>query len=319
MTVSHAGALAALVALLLAPCSIARAEDRPLAEAIVVSRSDACVEADALVRQVATWLGRDGVDAALGVVVEVEGSAASFEITRDGQAVASRRFDRLPADCADRRAALALAIALGLDAAILDSLGAPAEARADTPPPPPAAPRPPRGERLAFSLEGEALLLVEVLPELALAGAASVALSAGEGVRLRAGVLASQQVGTGLGRGHADLSLLAGRGDACYARTLEGEISLGGCASVLAGAVLAAGRGLPTVRSTEIPWVALDARAEARWMPADPLAISVAVEALFPVLRPRLEVGDGSGGVLHARTLPVAGIVIAIGAALVID
>lgn len=311
-------AVAALFALSLALPSLARAEDRPLADAVIVSTPDECVDAPALVQQVATWLRRDGVDAAFGVVVDVQGTAASFHITRDGQPVASRSFDELPADCADRRAALGLAIALGLDAAVLDSLGVPSP---DEEPPPdePPAPRPPRGERLAVALEAEALLALEVLPEPALAGAVSVAVATGEGVRLRAGALATQEVGTSLGRGGADLALVAGRADVCFGRTLESVISLGGCGGALAGALLAAGRDLPTVRSEEIAWVALAARAEARWMPADPLAISLAVDALFPVLRPRLEVGDGSGGVLAARDLPAAGVAIVIGAALVID
>ena len=157
------------------------------------------------------------------------------------------------------------------------------------------------------------------LPEVALGGAASVALFTGEGVRVRAGVLATQRIGTSLGRGGADLSLLAGRADVCYARTLENELSLGGCAGALAGVVFASGRDLPTVASAEVPWVALAARAEVRWMPADLLAISLALDALIPLLRPRLEVGDGSGGVLAARTLPVAGAAIVLGASLVID
>ncbi|MDQ3035057.1 MAG: hypothetical protein M3Y87_21800, partial [Myxococcota bacterium] len=101
----------------------ASADDRPLADAITVASPDECLERDALVAHVETWLGRASIASELGVVVEGDADEVSFLVTRGGEPIATRRFDRLPRACADRRAALSLAIALAIDAAILESLG----------------------------------------------------------------------------------------------------------------------------------------------------------------------------------------------------
>lgn len=320
--------LAALVTAL-ATVAPARAQDRALGDAITIGEGDPCLQAAGLVAHVGTWLGRDRIAAELGVIVESGGDEASFAITRHGEQTATRRFERLPAACEDRRAVIALAIALALDAAILESIGIPAPQPAPPPgtapvpvaPPeaPPPVPRPPPGERPAFSLEAEALLLVEVLPEVALAGGVAVAGLLGGGFRIRVGFLATQRIGTPLGRGSADAALLAGRVDGCFARTVAENLLLGGCVSALVGAVLSEGHGFATVRSAEIPWVGGAGRAELRWMPVDVLALGVGIEGLFSIVRPRLDVGDGFGGVLEARSLPPAGLGVAISASMVIE
>ena len=320
---------ASVLLVVLTAAGPARAQERSLAEAITVAEGDPCLDVDGLVAHVATWLGRDRIAAELGVVVEtsvvVETGAtdASFAITRAGERTATRRFDDLPVECADRRAVIALAIALALDAAVLESIGIPApeperppvHGEPDVPPPP----RAPAGERPAFSLEAEGMLLVEVLPELALAGAVSIAGLLGGGFRLRGGVVATQRLGTAIGHGAAEMTLVAGRIDGCYAPAVTDGLLLGGCVGALAGALLAEGRGFAYVRTTEIPWIGAAARAELRWLPASALALGLAVEGLFSIVRPRLDVGDGAGGVLAARSLPPAGLGVVLSAAMVIE
>ena len=79
-------------------------------------------------------------------------------------------------------------------------------------------------------------------------------------------------------------------------------------------------KNLPAVvRSAEIPWVGGAARAELRWMPVEVLALGLAFEGLFAIVRPRLDVGDGLGGVLDARSLPPAGLGVVLSAAMVIE
>lgn len=305
----------------------ARAEDRPLAAAISVASPDVCLEPDAVVAHVGSWLDRDVISSELGVVVEGDGDAVSFVVTRDGAPIATRRFDRLPPVCADRRAAIALAIALAIDAAILESLGITpavavehAEAPTDAPTPAPSPPsRAPPGERAALSIEAEALVLVEVLPDVALAGAVAVAWVIGGGVRLRVGVLATQRAGIAIATGAAELSLVAARLDGCYGRTVASGLLLGGCVGVASGVAMTQGRDFAVVFAPLVPWTAAAVRAELRWLPWDVLALTLAAEGVFSLVRPRLQVTDGVGGLLDSRTLPAAGLAIAIGAALVIE
>jgi hypothetical protein len=314
-------ALCAAAALAAAPARAQPAEPaaRPLAEAVSIARGDECVDAAALVPLVEAWLGRSSVATELGVVVEADAAEASFAITRGGVPSASRRFDRLPPGCAERRAVVALAIALALDAAILESLGIVVERPPALGPQP--APEPEAGpaDALAVEFQAEAVLALEVLPEVSFAGAASLALHVAPGVRVRAGVLATQRVGAALAHSAVEMSLLAGRADGCYAARLDPNVALGGCVGALAGAALAGGRGFAVDRSAEVPWIAAAARFEVRWTPWDLLALSAALDGFFALVRPRLELTDGFGSVLDARTLSPAGVAIALGAALIVD
>lgn len=309
-------ALAFAAVCIACPATLAIAQDRPVAEALALAGSDACLERATLAEHVRSWLGRTEVAAELGIVVQPGPDTASFSVTRAGRVVATRRFDALPRECNDRRAVLALAIALALDAAVLESLGlASAPERAA----PPSVRRAPAGERPALSLEAEASLLVEVLPEVALAGAASVAWLLGEGIRLRAGAIGTQRVGAAIGHGAADVMLLAGRFDGCFGRVAAPGLLLGGCVGVLAGAVLAQGRGFVPSRSPDVPWVAAAPRAELRWRPWDALALTLAVDGSFAIVRPKLDVDDGAGTVIASRSAPAAGLAVAVGAAMVIE
>jgi hypothetical protein len=327
--VLRAGLGLSLVTLSLLAAS-ARADERPVAEAIGVAAApdEACVDGASLASAVRGWLGRDAIAVELEVAVEVGAESTTIHLRRSGASIGARTFDRLPTACADRRAVLALAIALAIDAALLESIGiaplaaapaAPTEPPPDPEPAPVEPPRAPAGERVAVSIEAEAVLAIEVLPDVALAGAASVAVLLGGGARLRAGVLATQRSGTPIAHGSAALSLVAGRIDGCYGRVVAAHILLGGCAGVLAGGVLAEGVGFAEVYAPTIPWVAGAVRAELRWLPWDVLALGVSVEGLFVMVRPRLDLGDGEGGTLAARILPPAGVAIALGAALLIE
>ncbi|AKF10382.1 hypothetical protein [Sandaracinus amylolyticus] len=317
--------LIALVACCVAPAPT-RAQERALTDAITVDGRDPCLEAPRLATQVGAWLERDRIADALGVSVRTDAGATSFVITHGGEEVATRRFDRLPSECPDRRAAVALAIALALDAAILESIGipAPAPAVAPTPTPDPTPPRvdpppPPAGERPAFSIELEAWLALELLPDPALGGLLAVSWIIDPGVRIRGGVLATQLVGASVVPGGADVSLLTGRIDACVDRSVLPHVLLGGCAGVLGGALLTSGRDLPTVYAPVLPWAGAAVRAELRWLPVDPLALTIGAEGVFSFVQPRLDVGDGTGGVVASRSLSTAGLAIVIATALVIE
>lgn len=308
----------ALVGALLAPAP-ARAEEVEIAR-IVAAHGDACLAEPALAAQVAGWLGRERFEGELGVRVEADAGSrgATIHIAHRGADVASRRFEHLPERCEDRRAVIALAIALALDAALLESLGVAAPEHGERSEPTTPA-RPPAGERPALSLEAEALLFVELLPDVALAGSVAVAALLGEGVRVRLGAIATQRGGAPIASGSAELSLVGGRADGCFGRVVAPSVFVGGCAGAIVGAAFAEGRALLVTRTAEIPWVLAIGRAELRWLPLDALAFTVGFDAHFAIVRPRLEVGDGAGGIVDARSVPGAGVAIALGAAMVIE
>src|SRR5690606_3920344 len=97
------------------------------------------------------------------------------------------------------------------------------------------------------------------------------------------------------------------------------RLFVGGCLGVLAGGLLSEGRDFAMTFAPAIPWVAAALRAEVRWLPWDVLALTLAAEGLSPVVRPRIELGDGRGGVLAARDLPPIGVMIALGVALLVE
>ena len=113
---------------------------QPVAEAVTVPADDACLS-PGLASPIATWLGRDEVRADLTVEVVIGDDAIGFVLRRAGEIRVERMLSPAPADCADRRAALGLAIAMALDAAVLEAF---------VPPPPepePTEPRPARAGR----------------------------------------------------------------------------------------------------------------------------------------------------------------------------
>ena len=97
---------------------------RPLAEAITVPADDACL-ARGLSEPVSTWLGRAQVRGDLAVEVTADEMSVGFVLRRSGEIRVERTLSPAPADCADRRAALGLAIAMALDAAVLEALAPP--------------------------------------------------------------------------------------------------------------------------------------------------------------------------------------------------
>jgi hypothetical protein len=88
-----------------------------------VSDADACLTSRELVSSACAWLGRSHVDRALSIRVAVgrQGRAADVALPRGEEVLGLRRFDELPAECSDRRALLGLAIALAIDATLLDA------------------------------------------------------------------------------------------------------------------------------------------------------------------------------------------------------
>ncbi|HMJ10357.1 MAG TPA: hypothetical protein VK524_03070, partial [Polyangiaceae bacterium] len=201
-------------ALTCAPWSAA-APAREIADAVTVN-PNACLERGSLAREISRWLKREQVDAGLSVAVQVTEARAggvSFFIRRDGVLVGERAFPKLEGTCAELRAALGLAIALALDASVLDSLGvrpAPQQSASGV------GPQRSTSQR-TFSADAGISGLANVLPEPALGVTAGVDVLLVDPLDARLSVLAAGPVSFAVGAGDARASIVAGQIAACGA------------------------------------------------------------------------------------------------------
>jgi len=293
---------------------------RPLSEAVVVEGATDCLDRGALVRRIARWLRSETVDARIAVVVrkEGDGDVVGFVIRRDGVALAERRFDEPPEDCNDLRAALGLAIALAIDATILESLGTreqpphPPPPAAERPAPPP--PRPPPDDRpqTGLALAAEAQGSAGILPAPAVGVATAIEVRPASFFSIRAGAVGTFPVRTTVGDGAVDVSHVAGGALACFAND-RGRLELRLCLGAAAGQVLAQGSDFDRSLGADILWVAAEGRLEGRWRLVRPLAIAVAVSGFVPLVRPRLDVERTDGSVSSSRLFPAWGGALALG------
>jgi hypothetical protein len=297
----------------------AQAPIRPLRDAVSVARETECLGIDALLPHLRVWLRRDEVEGRISVVVEEEGQGASFVVLHDGRPHAVRRFDRLPGACEDRRAALSLAIALAIDAAVLDRLGVTVEeAPIEAPPTVEPIPEPPIASRPSVRLElaMESQLLIEVLPEVAagwLVGARMVLEGAFE-VAVSGWV--SSISSSALDPGRVDVQLAGARLDLCARRPID-VITLRGCVGAAGGAALGRGRDVPRERETTVAFVGALARVGLALAVTEWLALELALDGWVAILRPRFDlVLPPTGAVVQSASLPVGGGALALGLAL---
>ena len=294
----------------------APADERPLSEAVSVASADECVTGAALAAHLGSWLGRDTLDARIVIVVEVGAGEAAFEILADGASVGTRRFDRLPAECADRRAVISLAISLALDDGVLDAFTAPpalgtGEAVAGAAPALVLAsvPTPPAADaRVGVALEIEAAALVGLLFDPVLLGAVDVRVLLPDGLSLRVGAIVSGVAAGALGAGQVEVALRGGRASVCLGRVVAAPVAIEGCLGAWAGAVHAEGRGFSADRAVDLGLVAPTARIAVRIEPLPWLAFFVGIEGVVSVLRPRVLVeGSGTGRDLGDVGLSIGG------------
>ncbi|MCC7538869.1 MAG: hypothetical protein IT379_21770 [Deltaproteobacteria bacterium] len=315
---------------------------RDVRDAVSTPDGAACLGRGDVAERVAQWLGRDVVDGALSIVVEIadaEERDVAFVIVRGDEVIARRRFPSLPSACGDRRAVLSLAIAIAIDATVLDALGV-----ASSEPPPPsrlerspaaamsadaARPSPPpargvrrrvpaagrRGSRpLRFVAVAYAGASAGLLPVPALFGGASLELRIADRWALRVGGHATAITDVPLGRGAAESQLLVGRGDGC-ALVPVGVLGIELCAGVLAGVLEARGRGYTHPASTRLAAAWALAGVGIAWPRGSPVSLRLALDGLATVVRPSLVVEGAAGQVLATRRGPIAAVASAVGVA----
>jgi hypothetical protein len=288
---------------------------RPLDEALVLEPGATCLERERLVRRVERWLQRDRVDATLRV--EVHGDRTDrhrivFVIDRGEGDRALRTIDDGPPDCDQLHAALALSIALAIDA----NLGFGSEP----------VPELPDDDALVAGKEtprylklGAALMLHAtsgLLTDVSAGASARLELGFMQWLDLRLGAFGSTVDGQTIpdvSPGTFAARLLAGRADGCLAHPI-GKLRLMACAGGMAGVFVAEGHGFAGDPGTaHKPWAALvggfELQAElARW-----LALAVAVDLVVPFGTRRIQVFDALGNPSRPRTLTSVAVLVGAG------
>lgn len=309
----------------LSVASTARADERPLRDALSVNGAPACLDVDSVAAHVIAWLGRDVLDARLSAIVEVgaDDRQAGFVLLRGGAPIARREFEALPSACDDRRAAFSLALALAIDATLLESLGiepreepaAPAPAPVPSRPPPRVEPPPPDDLELAVRIDAAGSLFVGTLADPVIGASGGIALAIDDLFAVRVGASAGAADEIAISNGIATAELVALHLHACLLTT-ESVFALEGCAGMSGGIVFADGSGFEDSRATELAWLAPSVRLASRVPAGSAIAVLIAVEGFVSVLRPILEVRARDGLVTHSETLGTAGFSVSLGLAL---
>lgn len=320
------------------PATVPSGERVAVADALDLDPGATCLEHDRLVEQVVTWLERDELDPRLTVAVvgdPTEVRTLRFTLHDRGTPIAERTFAPGPSSCDDLHSVVALAIALAVDATVLESVGiTPAPPTEPEPAPEPAplpepertetsepsplpdlAPRP-RPWALRASLRG--LLTVGVPPTLG--GGGQLGLEAGwrDLVDVQLGVLATsagaQPVDAGAqssGEATLAVTLVAGRADACVGPQLR-RVRPRLCGGVLAGAALAEGRGFRDDYRATLPWLAVALGGDVRVGLSARTALSFGLDGLVSLVRPVFDVREDFE-VRQLRELPRFGAAIGMG------
>jgi hypothetical protein len=308
--------------------ALASTDDRPLAEAIAVEGEAACLERGRLAEHAEAWLGRDRLDGRLDVVATEREDAVVFQLRRDGEVRVERTIEPAPRECADRQAALGLAIALAIDASVLESIvpAPPPVEPTPTPAPTPAPPprnepvrdaSPPVAQRLGVSLLLGPVALFEVLDHAAFGGEIGVELRPIEFMDVRLGLLAAGGLPTALAGGEIAPVLVGGRADACPARSFVRErLRLRLCVGIAAAAAIARGRDFTANRSPAVPWSAALAGGEAEVRLATRVGLRAHASMVAPFVRPSFVVRDEAGNVVDSSDVPPIGAWIGLGLAI---
>jgi hypothetical protein len=259
-------------------------EEKPLRDAIRLEMPSPCFDRDSLADAVEEWLERDTVDA--GVVVRVlDGRDTAFSIAVDGGPPLSRSFDSLPGDCDAQRNALALSIALAIDA-VAPSSG-------------------PKRERQRFALNLDALLLSALPEEVAVGGGVSGQYALTPAVWPEIGVVVA------VSRDNAirpdlpvrfDTWLTAARLGACAGGEVATRVTASVCAGPWLGATTTQPREVLGAKTETHPWAALTGGADLRLRLSPAFGVHLAADTILTLQTTTVRVTGEDGEI--SRDLP---------------
>jgi hypothetical protein len=262
----------------------------------VVTPGATCVDHDRLALQVRTWLDQPDVDARLRIEVvgdEEHALRLSFTLRRDDEVIAVRAFDPAPERCTDLHAVVGLAIALAIDATVLESVGV--EART-TPPriepptvrkttPKPGAPPRPRARQWRMRIDLTGMFTVGHPPGVGGGAKLELGFAWRDIIDLGVGAMAASSGSEPVGEGAATFSVVGALAQICAGPPWR-RLRPRGCVGVIGGAAIAAGQGFMVDATTRVAWVDLPFGADLRVQLAPRVDFTLGIDGLVALLRP---------------------------------
>lgn len=279
----------------------------PVADAVEVSAGTTCLDEARTVEHAVRWLERDRIDARQRIEVRAEVDRVVLVVRTDGAIVVERSLSPVPADCADLHAAVGLALALAVDASVLESLGVTAPAPTPLPaedsepapePTPPPVDAPPPRRRPLVGIELGATTMVGVPRGVAFGAAITGQLGVLPWLDVEVGIVATGGLPVAVDPGEVVPVLTFARAGLCPRRDLSPRIALRGCIGVDAGGLLAFGRAFDEALLARLPWFAARTGIDLDVAVARRAALRLGLDAIVPVVRTEWAVEDGMGGVL---------------------
>jgi hypothetical protein len=272
------------------PHATSAAPDAPksiaLDEIVSVDPGATCLDRARLIDRVARWLQRTEVDVPLGVQVRGDADLATrvfFLVKTEPGDSAERRLDNAPSDCDQLHSAVALSIALAIEATLQRPPGS--KGLPDVPDKPPGWQRKPAAHPMHLELALMAGASVGVLTGASFAGTPRLGFSPLEWLELSIVGLATHLSGETIaqvGGGSFESTLLAGGLDACIGGETTQGVSFFMCAGGRFGSFRGAGSGFNAGNVTSFkPWWALAGSGQARFWISSAIAVGTSVEALY--------------------------------------
>jgi len=288
---------------------------RPVAEAVTLEPGATCLEAERLTRRIARWLERDQIEQSIRVHVrgdERDSQAVRFSIEAAGGRRAERNLLDAPEDCAQMHAAVALSVAMAIDATLTDAAAEAVELPEDEELVEPTEPPEPPYHRGAIALLGQ--LGSGVLPGLSPGAAIRWESGFMPWLDLRVGAFGTHldEASVGAAPGSFASDVIAGRADVCAVAALQ-RLRLLGCAGAAAGRFRTVGRGYSESETDNSQWWAVIAGLEAQIDLGQLVSLAVSVDLVVPTASWHVQVLGPDGRQVEAIELDPLGAMIGVG------
>lgn len=294
------------------------AEGHALQTIVSVASGATCLDRDRLIDRVARWLQRTTIEAPLRVVVRGDSELPTrvfFSVVREPGESAERRLDNAPSDCDQMHSAVALSIALAIEATLQHPLTAAGELpqAADKAPgwqrPPPA-----RHAHLELAVLGGASIGVLTAP--AFGGAPRLSVSPLSWLEISIVGLVTHVTGekVDLVAGSFTETVIAGGVDACFGGETVQAVGFFMCVGGRGGTFRSSGSGF-NMRSRTLTegWWALAGSGQGRFWVSRGVGIATSVEALYSLVPRDLSILGVAGAPDHVRHVPQLGLSVTVG------
>jgi hypothetical protein len=299
------------------------AEPPPAADALTLEPGATCLERERLIQRVAHWREGAGVDP--GIRVHVRGdphepTRVFFSVVRDGTEPTERALNNAPMDCDQLHSAVALSVALAIDAILSGDHKAMTPLALPKPNPQPTAAvsgAPRRGSEPSMSLELDLLVgaSVGVIPDTAAAALPRLQFAPLPWLAFALAGIATrdQQDSIAGASGQFSVTLLAGGVDACVGGETVEKLNFFMCAGGRGGAFTTQGSGFDQNYRRTTAWWAVAVSGQARVFLERWLAIGVSVETLVALAERDLVITDAQSSPIQMRSVPRVGLSVAAG------